>query len=134
MLRCPKHHAGTRFDLHVVQRFKLNPREVADLLLCEADVVDVLRVQAVVAVVDLFAAQAEGNRRPAVELLRIPANGLVAVLRNVTQYALDRRLDARIALILQPGGHAFLQVSNHFVLSKTRLAKGAFTDRTEAQP
>ena len=112
----PEHHAGTRFDFHVVQRFKLNPCEVANLFLGEADVGDVLRVQAVLAVVDLLTAQAERIRRPAVELLRIPANRLVAVLRNVAQYALDRRLDARIALILLPGGHALLHVSNHLVV------------------
>ena len=111
----PEHHAGTGFDFHVVQRFKLDSCEVANLFLGEADVGDVPRVQSLAAIVDLFAAQPKRFRRPAVELLRVPANGLVAVLRDVAQYALDRRLDARIALILPVGGHAFLQVSNHVI-------------------
>ena len=123
----PQHHAGAGFDFHIVQRCKLDPCKVADLLLGEADVGDVPRVQAAVAVVDLLAAQAECVRRPAVELLRVSAHGLVAVLRDVAQYALDRRLDARVALTLLSGGHALLYVSNHCFALNLTPAPGCFT-------
>ena len=108
-----QHDARPGFHLHVGQRFPLNPGEVANLFLGKANIGDGLRVQASVAGVNLFAAQSEGIRRPAVELLRVAAHGIVSVLADIAEYRLHRLLDARVAFILPTGGNAPFQISNH---------------------
>ncbi|MCY1485507.1 hypothetical protein D9M68_191340 [compost metagenome] len=63
-----EHHARQGLDFDVVHRVLLDLREAADLRLGELDVVEGLLRQAGDAGVDLRLAEAEGFRRPVVEL------------------------------------------------------------------
>ena len=71
--------AGERLDLEVEQRRPLRLREHAHLLLAERDVVDHLRRDALDACRDLLGAQPEAVGRPAVETVRVPPHGIVAL-------------------------------------------------------
>ena len=108
-----EHHPRQRLDLDVAQRVLLVLREVAHLLLREADVVQVAGRQLRQAVADLGVRQAEVGAVPFVEADRHLPHRNIATRGNVGEDAFDRRADLRIVLGPCLGVAAALEVTCH---------------------
>jgi hypothetical protein len=71
-------NAGKCLHLEVGQRFTLFPRKVSHLPLYQSDVLDGLGFDLGDNFLDVLGGQPERRRRPIVELLGIPAHGVIA--------------------------------------------------------
>jgi hypothetical protein len=89
----------TRSDLHlkVFQALFLLLRKGSDVGLNLFDIIDRLLRHLADDLVDLFLGQSKRFRRPLVELLRVPADGLVPILSNVVDDRRDDSLDVDLA-------------------------------------
>ena len=94
----PEPDAGERLDLEVDHRRPLRRREHAHLLLAERDVVQHLRRDALEARRDLVGAQPEALRLPAVEAIRVPPHGVVAVGCDRRDDLLDDLRDGTVVI------------------------------------
>ena len=89
-------HARQRLDFHVLQRGALDLGEAAHLRLREADVVDGLLRQLLVAVGDFGLREPEGGGRPFVEFRRVLARRDIAALADVREDRFDGGADFRV--------------------------------------
>ena len=114
---------GLAFD--VAERILLDLREVAYLGLCELDVRALARVHPLMAGVDRGPAQAEFDRRPAVEPLGVLADRSIAARLDVAENTLDGPAHLRVGVgpgvVADPG----LEVAGHGTLLPVGLECGA---------
>ncbi|MCY1204857.1 hypothetical protein D9M72_163900 [compost metagenome] len=108
-----QHYAGIGLDFHILHRVALDPRKIADLFLCERDVVDFTGGQLLARRLDLVARQAEILGIPIVELAAVFANGIVALLFDVADDAFDRGTHLGVVVGFDLGRAAAFQVSDH---------------------
>ncbi len=113
-------HAGIGFLLHIHQGGLLDFREVADLRLGELDVLDILFGDLIIAGVDLFPAEAEFLRRPAVELLGIIPERRIAARLDVVENALHGLAHLRLRRVFFRLRNAFLEPARHDLLHSSK--------------
>jgi hypothetical protein len=108
----PEHHPGQGLDLDVLQAVALDLGKAANLLLGEADVLDLAGRQPLHGRLDLCLGQPEVGRVPLVELAGVLAYCGVAALFDPGQDAFDGLSDLDIGLREGRGILAAFEVSD----------------------
>jgi hypothetical protein len=111
-----EHDPGQSLDLDIFQRGALDLREMADLRLCEFDVVDRLRRDLGDEPDDLVLREFEARRRPFIEALAELAYCRIAAFGDIGDDRLNGAPDFGVGFFLSAGerrpfdvaGHAFL--------------------------
>ncbi len=93
----PKDHARKRLDLQVQHRGTLLLREVTDLRLCEANVLEISRRKLGEGFPDFLVGQAKVAAVPVIEAHRQFSNRRIPAVADLGEYVLDRFSDDRAA-------------------------------------
>src|SRR5262249_55427308 len=102
--------------LDVLHRVALLLREVAHLLLCKLDVVEIALRDLADRFLDFLRRKLEARRRPLVEFLGEVAHRRIAARLDVGQDALNGRAPLRVALLDRARTHSAFQVRGHWWL------------------